>query len=385
MIGGLFVAMAMASSGVAAEQGAGPGTVAAITQNTSDATVGHLDSVNDYPPERLGYLTSASDLIETPVWDRAGHKLGKIEDFVVDWNSGRVYCVLIWPQNLYGSSNYYVAVPAKCFIAADESRAVINTNLKTLIGSPRFLRTSWEAAAVSNSVAEAYRRFGQPLSWDEKAGPGAVGRYSSLLGVEVNNRANVNIGDLADLALDLPTERIMFAVISFYGEDRNQHAVPFPAVKVASNRQNLVVDVDESKIGALVNPDNFLRVEMTDPLWVADDYSAFGKQPGFDAGEWARLNGAQPVAQATEETPTPVVANRTPVSGDTKLARAVMVAIVQADMANAVLAQNIQIAADNGVVTLRGPVPGEAKKNGLEKIAEGVDGVSRVRNELAVK
>jgi sporulation protein YlmC with PRC-barrel domain len=338
----------------------------------------------NYPPERLSLLTPASDLIGTPVWDLAGHKLGKIEDFVVDWNSGRVYCALLWPQNLYGASNYYIAVPAKSFVAADETRAVINTNVRTLIGSARFLRAGWDAAAVSNSVAEAYRRFGQPLSWDEKAGPGAVGKYSSLLGVEVNDPDNVNIGNLADLVFDLPKERIMFAVISFYGEDQNLHAVPFSAVSVASDRRNLVVDADNSKVGGLVNEDEFLRVEMTDPFWVADDYQAYGKQPGFDAAAWTQLNAAPSNAVVNLETP-PVAANPGPAPSDANLARAVMIAIVQADMANAALAQNINISAANGVVTLTGRVPGEAQKNSLGKIAGGVEGVGNVRNELEVK
>ena len=45
------------------------------------------------------------------------------------------------------------------------------------------------------------------------------------MGAEVNNQANVNIGNLSDLVFDLPTERILFAVISFYGEDQNEHAL----------------------------------------------------------------------------------------------------------------------------------------------------------------
>ena len=343
------------------------------------------DFATNYPPERLSYMTRASDLIWTPVWDRRGHTLGKIEDFVVDWNSGRVYCALLWPEHLYGASNYYLAVPAKCFVAVDESRAVINTNLPTLIGSQRFLRSGWDAAAVSNSVAEAYRRFGQPFSWDEKTGPGAMGKYSDLMGVDVNNRANVNIGNLADLVFDLPTERIMFAVVSFYGVDHNLHGVPFSAVSIASDRKNLVVDVDNSKVGALVNPDSFLRVEMTDPNWVADEYWAYGKEPGFDAAAWKQLDTAQPSVAVAPENPAQVVINREPLSGDVKLARAVMVSIVQADLANAVVVRGIKISATDGVVTLSGSVPGDAQKRALEKIAGSVAGVGSVRNELEIK
>jgi sporulation protein YlmC with PRC-barrel domain len=360
--------------GVAAEQGI-----------QSESPVVQRDFATNYPPERLSYLTRASDLIGTPVWDRTGHALGRIEDFVVDWNSGRVYCALIWPQHLYGASNYFIAVPAKCFVAADASRAVINTNLPTLIGSTRFLRAGWDATAVSNAVAEAYRRFGEPLSWDEKSGPGAVGKYSDLMGVEVNNRANVNIGNLADLVFDLPTERIMFAVVSFYGVDHNLHGVPFSAVSIASDRKNLVVDVDDSKVGALVNPDDFLRVKMTDPFWVADQFWAYGKEPGFSKEAWTQPAAPTSIAAVAPEKPTPVVINPEPLSGDVKLARAVMVSIIQADLANADLVRGIKISAVDGVVTLSGSVPGGALKSAWEKIAGSVAGVGSVKNELEIK
>jgi sporulation protein YlmC with PRC-barrel domain len=358
---------------------------AAAEQGTPESAGAQRDFATNYPPDRLSYLTRASDLIGTPVRDLAGHTLGRIEDFVVDWNSGRVYCALVWPQHLYGASNYYIAVPAKCFIAAEASRAVINTNLTTLIGSKRFLRAGWDASAVSNSVAEAYRRFGQPLSWDEKSGPGAVGKYSDLLGVDVNNRANVNIGCLADLVFDLPTERIMFAVVSFYGVDQNLHGVPFSAVSIASDRKNLVVDVDDSKVGALVNPDDFLRVKMTDPFWVADEYEAYGKQPGFDPAEWNRLTAAPSSPDVAPEILAPLVINPEPLSGDVKLARAVLVSIIQADLANVDVVRGIKISAADGVVTLSGSVPGVLQKSALEKIAAGVPGVGSVRNELEIR
>ena len=371
---GVAVALLAVLPGAAAEQGSQPESPAV-----------QPDFVTNYPPGRLSYLTRASDLIGTPVRDLTGHTLGRIEDFVVDWNSGRVYCALIWPQHLYGASNYYIAVPAKCFVAADESRAVINTNLTTLIGSQRFLRSGWDATAVSNAVAEAYRRFGQPLSWDEKSGPGAVGKYSELMGVDVNNRANVNIGNLADLVFDLPTERIMFAVVSFYGVDQNLHGVPFSAVSISSDRKNLVVDVNDSKVGTLVNPDDFLRVKMTDPFWVADEYEAYGKEAGFDPAAWEQLNAAQPSPVLNQENPPPVVISPEPLSGDVKLARAVMVSIIRADPANVDVVRGIKISATDGVVTLSGSVPGAVQKSALEKIAGSVAGVGSVKNELEIE
>ncbi len=381
----IAAALLCAWTGFGAEPSAQPQTTVAPAQNAGATDTVQRNLTAGYAPQRLSLMTKASDLIGTGVWDRAGHKLGKIEDFVVDWNSGRIYCALVWPQNLYGSSNYFVAVPAKCFLGADGDRAVVDTNLATMIGSPRFVHSGWDAAGVSKSLADAYRRFGQPVFWDEKAGLPGVGKYGSLLGAEVNNRANVNIGDLADLVIDLPAERIVFAVISFYGEDENLHAVPFSAVGVARDQQNLVLDVDDSKVGALVSPDDFLETELADPSWVAGSYRAYGQPPGFDAKAGEKLNAAQADALANVENPPLVAAQPQLAGNDPELRRAVMVAIIQADVDNAAVARQITISADNGRVTLAGRVDSEAKRSGLGKIAERVAGIGNVRDELEVK
>src|SRR6185503_5580626 len=72
-----------------------------------------------YPENRLGLLRPSSKLMNTPVWDREQHQLGRIKDLVVDLSSGRVLCALVAPANLFGPTNYFVAVPAKCFTLAD--------------------------------------------------------------------------------------------------------------------------------------------------------------------------------------------------------------------------------------------------------------------------
>lgn len=338
-----------------------------------------------FPEQRLSYLRRASDLVGTTVWDGAGDNLGKIEDFVVDWNSGRVFCALVLPTHLYGSSNYFIAIPARCFLTAESSGAQIGTNLTTLIGLPRFIHSGWDAAGVSRSLAEAYRHFNQPVFWDEKSGLPGLGRYGDLLGTEVNNQANVNIGDLVDLTIDLPAGRMLLAVISFYGDDDNQHAVPFEALNVSSKRQNLVLDVNDSMVGALVDPDDFLGVELTDPVWVADNFRDFGRQPDFDTSGLAALRAGEKNAIADLENP-PLVATRPElVRSDSELSRAVMVAFIQADMSYAALAPALKVSADHGQVTLSGTVDNEKQKSNLGTIAESVAGVGNVKNALVLK
>lgn len=377
MLAGLLAAWTGLCADPAAETAASAPAVTAESMAVGQAA--------GYPVQRMSYLTKASDMIDTEVTDLAGHKLGKLEDFVVDWNRGRVYCALVRPEHLYGASNYYVAIPAKCFLSADDSGAVVNTNLTTLIGFPRFIHSGWDAAGVSASLATAYRRFNQPVFWDEKKGLEALGEFGNLTGREVDNRDRVDIGKLADLVLDLPAERVMLAVVSFYGSEENLHAVPLSALEVTPDKLKLVLNVTDLKVAELVNPDGFLGVEFTDPDWVAYNYRAYGKEPVLDREAAARLSAVRPDAIANVENP-PLVASQPGLArNDGELAQAVLMAFVEADMANATLAAKVKVTAAAGRVTLAGQVPSEAAKGTLEKISTGVVGAGNVKDELTVQ
>ena len=69
---------------------------------------------------------------------------------------------------------------------------------------------------------------------------------------------------------------------------------------------------------------------------------------------------------------------------DINVAANVRSAIV-ADHSLSMKAHNIKLVANNGAVTLRGPVDSDAEKTKVEQIAKGVAGVTSVDNDLDVK
>lgn len=83
--------------------------------------------------------------------------------------------------------------------------------------------------------------------------------------------------------------------------------------------------------------------------------------------------------KATEPTAEQQKNNRS----DLELTRLIRRAVVT-DKSLSIYAQNIKIIAQNGVVTLKGPVRSEEEKQAIEKKATEIAGASQIKNEIEV-
>ena len=329
--------------------------------------------MDGYPEQRLSLMVRASDVIGTTVWDHDGHRLGRIQDFLVDPASWRVICALIRPANLYGPKEYFVAVPARSFTVADADHAIVDATVTNFIGLPRFpVDPTKDAAAMSKSLKQMFDRFGQTIYWDEKKGLSQIVRCDTWLGMEVNDQSGVNVGHLADFLIDLPAERVVFAAVNFFGWDSNTHVLPPEALSVATDSTGLLLEMGDARVAALANNDAFLWTKTADPAWVASVYRAFGEQlplepsPSLDAAIAGIRAPADPL----------------PPEPNANLERAVMSAFVHADPVNGVL--DIKVSAVENKVILSGQVGSERQKRALDKIAKRVAGVGEVTNQIEV-
>lgn len=82
----------------------------------------------------------------------------------------------------------------------------------------------------------------------------------------------------------------------------------------------------------------------------------------------------------TEPTPQ----TQSNASDDRSLLASVRQAVVEEESLS-VMAHNIKIMVQDGLVTLRGPVKNTAEKAKIETLAQGVAGVSKVDNQLDIK
>ncbi len=99
-----------------------------------------------------------------------------------------------------------------------------------------------------------------------------INKASKLIGMEVHNAQNERLGRIEDLAIDLPSGKIGYAVLSvggFLGLGEKYIAVPVNELRPAPNGDGLLLNVDKARIQSM---------------------------PGFARNDWPALNEVGPLA-----------------------------------------------------------------------------------------
>ncbi|MDB6067659.1 MAG: photosystem reaction center subunit [Pedosphaera sp.] len=338
------------------------------------------NTATGYLSEHLGLMQKESKLIGAVVRDGENHKLGKIQQFVVNLNAGMVYSALVSPADGGKGKEGLVALPARSFCLMDQMRAMVDLRNAGIAEAPRFPNGCDDEAAMSKSMSEAYAYFHQKTFWDEKAGLGQACSSASLAGMEVRSKAGEKLGRLTDLMIDVGIGRIIYAVISFDGTESSLYAVPPTSLALSADLKTLVLDADKEKITAQAKANAFFWTDLADPNWATATYRAYGKSPNFERTE----NAAPQLAQEKAgEQPKPAAASKVAGKSDSEISQIVMTAVVRDDLENAFACKAIKVSTVNGHVSLSGHVTTAKMRARFVEIASGVVGAENVSNLLA--
>lgn len=108
-------------------------------------------------------------------------------------------------------------------------------------------------------------------------------------------------------------------------------------------------------------------------LWAQQDTSATQSQPADNTTVNQRdRNPAEPTADRQKENPT-----------DRQLAQQIRKALVK-DKSLSTYAHNVKVIAQNGMVTLKGPVKSEDEKQAVETKAAQIAGPDKVTSEIQI-
>ena len=124
--------------------------------------------------------------------------------------------------------------------------------------------------------------------------PGSVGRQGpgpelmgadTLIGNDVDNLKDEDIGDIKEIMLDMRTGRVSYAVLSFggfLGMGEKLFAVPWNALTLDTENKRFTLNVDKER---LVNAPGFNRKSwpnMADPSWAKSIHDYYGTKPYID-------------------------------------------------------------------------------------------------------
>jgi len=247
--------------------------------------------------QRLGRLEKSDQIIGSDLKNKQNQSLGKIDDLVVDLESGHILFAIVSVDG-----NNVALAPEILSPGAGAKALTIDAEKQKLAAAPRVNKDQVEQSANANFLKDVYQYWGQTPWWEGAAQPtgqasfGNVHKLSELKGLQVKNVANQDLGTVDDVALDLAMGRISFVILQPGGVLQRQgdfvYALPPNAFTLGADKKTLVTDIaDNSKVASAPRVHQNNWHELSNPAFASQVYQFYGKQPYFTAD--TSFSGAQ--------------------------------------------------------------------------------------------
>lgn len=121
---------------------------------------------------------------------------------------------------------------------------------------------------------------------DARHGPGPeIMGADTLVGNDVYNHRDEDIGDIKEIMLDMRSGRVGYAVLSyggFLGMGEKLFAVPWSALKLDTANKRFVLNVEKDKLADAPGFDKDHWPDMADRSWITQVHSYYGTKPHSD-------------------------------------------------------------------------------------------------------
>jgi hypothetical protein len=112
-------------------------------------------------------------------------------------------------------------------------------------------------------------------------GPALMGA-GTLIGDDVVNGQEENLGDIKEIMLDTRSGQVAYAVLSFggfLGIGEKLFAVPWQALRLDTANKRYVLDIDKERLKAAPGFDRDAWPDMTDVKWINQINNFYGTDP----------------------------------------------------------------------------------------------------------
>jgi sporulation protein YlmC with PRC-barrel domain len=265
---------------------------------TTGAVFG-ADSASDPTPglkgadakKGLGHVERANKLIGKEVKGTDNQKLGKIDNVVVDLESGRILYVVL-DTGLTGKNR---ALAPQIFTDTHSDTARVNLDKAKIDSAPEFTRDMDKPGQLGQAsfVNQVYQHCGQAAWWQGATAASAgsfnnVHKAKDLVGMNVKNVSNQDIGDIDNVVLDVPAGRVTYVIMQpdreFKPGNNDLFALPPDAFTLGSDQKHLVSDLSKEKLTGAPHFSKDNWAEISNPRWASQVYQYYGKQAYFEGG-----------------------------------------------------------------------------------------------------
>lgn len=207
-------------------------------------------------------------------------------------------------------------------------------------------------------------------------------KASDLIGKDVKNHQNEDLGEVDDVVISLGEGTASFAIIGFGGAlgiGETHVAVPLADLQVGPEG-HVVMTATKQQIESASKTATGSWMGLANEKWANDIDAWYGQPQLFTRYERQRMQGTE----GREFVRTPVEGERQMSPGDNALKQRVD-DLLNREATTAGKSQNIQVSVQNGVVTLKGEVDSASQKQTIASNVKEIAGVNRVDNQLKVK
>jgi len=176
----------------------------------TDSTFGYKKAGRAQNDKSFGQVERINKLIGKEVLGSDNQKLGKIENLVLDLESGRILYAVMGSGGVLGAGEKHFAVPPTAFTEVS-GKLQLNVDKQKFNDAPQFTRDLDKDTELAKTdfVNKTHQYFGQNAWWQGGTASPAEGSFhhvrkaKDLIGTKVQNVNNENMGKVDDVMVDL--------------------------------------------------------------------------------------------------------------------------------------------------------------------------------------
>lgn len=233
----------------------------------------------------LANVERAANLFGRQLESSDNQKVGKVNNLVIDLESEHILYVVV------NADKGKVALPPQVFEQSSGNTIRLTANKQTIDSAPQFTSDIDKPDKIGQAsfVDNVYKHFGQNAWWQGStpANQGTfhnVHKLNQLIGMKVESSSNQALGKISNVVVDLPTGRIMYAVLepdSSLNLGNNLYPLPSDALTLSSDQKHLVSGIDQQKLASAPHFEKNTWPNLTDASFASQVYQYYGKQAWF--------------------------------------------------------------------------------------------------------
>ena len=225
----------------------------------------------------IGVLKESSDVVGADLKDKANKTVGKVDDVVVDLESGKILYVIANPS---GTSDHVAIAPSLVNPPRTGKGLVATVDQAALKAAPKVDLNQTNDLGKGSFVSQLFQAFGLSTDVDANGSFQNVHKVTALRTKPVKNSSNADFGKLDEIILDFQGAHVPFVILTHGGAS---YPIPPNALTLSPDKLNLVTGLDENTLASAPKYTKGNVQTLANAATANSIYTHYGKQPYFNA------------------------------------------------------------------------------------------------------